>query len=233
MLEVEQLEARYGRAQVLHDVSLAVGAGEVLVLLGRNGAGKSTTLKSLIGLVRPFAGRIRFDGTDVAGWEPYRIARAGLGYVPEERRIFADLTTMENLEVGRRRPRPGLAPWTPERLFALFPNLAAMRDRPGGQMSGGEQQMLTIARTLMGNPRLILLDEPSEGLAPVIVQQMAHAVLALRAESVTILLAEQNLRFAAGVADRAVVVESGRVAWSGTMSALQADEGARRAYLAV
>ncbi len=183
--------------------------------------------------MRPAAGSIRFDGQDLARWEPHRIARAGLGYVPEERRIFADLTVMENLEVGRQKARAGLAPWTPERLFALFPNLGAMRDRPGGRMSGGEQQMLTIARTLMGNPRLVLLDEPSEGLAPVIVEQMAAAILALKAEGVAILLAEQNLHFAERVGDRAVVLESGRVAWSGTMAALQADEAARRAYLAV
>jgi len=233
MLTVEGLEAFYGRAHILHGVGFAAEAGEVLVLLGRNGAGKSTTFKSLIGLVRPAAGRVVFAGQQVAGWEPHRIARAGLGYVPEERRIFTDLTVMENLAVGRQQARGGLAPWTPERLFRLFPNLGAMRDRPGGRMSGGEQQMLTIARTLMGNPSLILLDEPSEGLAPVIVEQMAHAIRALKAEGVTVLLAEQNLHFAARVADRAVVLESGRVAWAGTMAALQADEAARRAYLAV
>ena len=232
MLEVSGLTAGYGRAQILQDVSFSVAAGEVLVLLGRNGAGKSTTLKSLIGLVRPSSGQVRFDGREIAGWEPYRIARAGLGYVPEERRIFADLTVMENLEVGRRRPH-GIAAWTPERLFELFPNLTTMRDRPGAQMSGGEQQMLTIARTLMGNPRLLLLDEPSEGLAPVIVQQMAQAVLALKAEGVTILLAEQSFRFAAGVADHAAVLESGRIAWRGTMAELAADEASRREFLAV
>jgi branched-chain amino acid transport system ATP-binding protein len=233
VLEIEGIDAYYGRAHILHGVSFAVSQGEVLVLLGRNGAGKSTTFKSLIGLVRPARGAIRFAGTDIAGWEPHRIARAGLGYVPEERRIFADLTVMENLEVGRQKPRPGLAPWTPERLFALFPNLGAMQNRPGGRMSGGEQQMLTIARTLMGNPRLVLLDEPSEGLAPVIVEQMAAAILALKAEGVTVLLAEQNLHFAGRVADRAAVLEGGRVAWTGAMAALQADEAARSAYLAV
>lgn len=233
MLEVSGLDAFYGRAHILHGVGFQAQAGEVLVLLGRNGAGKSTTFKSLIGLVRPAAGRVVFGGHDVAGQEPHRIARAGLGYVPEERRIFTDLTVMENLEVGRQKPRAGLAPWTPERLFRLFPNLGAMRTRAGGRMSGGEQQMLTIARTLMGNPALILLDEPSEGLAPVIVEQMAHAILALKAEGVAVLLAEQNLHFAARVADRAVVLESGRLAWSGSMAALQADEAARRAYLAV
>ena len=203
------------------------------MLLGRNGAGKSTAMKSLIGLVRPTSGRVLLAGRDVAGWEPHRIVRAGMGYVPEERRIFADLSVMENLEVGRRPPREGLRSWTPERLFALFPNLGRMRDRPGGRMSGGEQQMLTIARTLMGNPRLVLLDEPSEGLAPVVVEQVAAAVLALKREGLTVLLAEQNLHFAAGVADRAVVIEKGRVAWAGTLEELRRDEAVRERYLAL
>ena len=233
MLSVEGLDAYYGRAHILRGVGFEARAGEVLALAGRNGAGKSTALKAVMGLVRPAAGRVRFGGRDVAGWEPHRIARLGLGYVPEERRIFADLSVMENLEVGRRPPRPGLSPWTPERLFALFPALAPLRDRPGGRMSGGEQQMLAIARTLMGNPRLILLDEPSEGLAPVVVEAMAQAVLSLKAEGVAVLLAEQNLHFAGRVADRAAVIETGRIAWRGTMVALLADEGVRRTYLAV
>jgi len=212
MLRVEGLDAFYGRAQILRGITFDVARGEVLAMLGRNGAGKSTTLKALIGVVRPAAGSIRLSGQEVAGWEPHRIARAGLGWVPEDRRVFADLTVMENLSVGRQPPRAGVAPWTPERLFALFPNLGRMRDRSGARMSGGEQQMLTIARTLMGNPRLILLDEPGEGLAPVIIEQMAATILALKAEGVTVLVAEQNLRFAASVADRAVVVEGGRIA---------------------
>ena len=233
MLEVEGLNSFYGLAHILQDVSFAVAPGEVLVLLGRNGAGKSTTCKSLIGLVRPARGSIRLDGTEIAGREPFRIARAGLGSVPEERRVFADLTVAENLDVGRRPPRPGIAPWTEARLFALFPNLGPLRDRIAARMSGGEQQMLSIARTLMGNPRLILLDEPSEGLSPLIVEQMAAAILALRAEGVTVLLAEQNLHFAARVANRAVVIAKGRVAWAGTLPELQADEAARAHYLAV
>ena len=233
MLDVQSLDSFYGRAHVLQSVSFALAAGEVLVLLGRNGAGKSTTMKSLIGLLRPRGGSILFAGQDVAGWEPHRIARLGMGYVPEDRRIFPDLTVAENLEVGRRPARAGLPPWTEERLFALFPNLARMRDRPGGRMSGGEQQMLTIARTLMGNPKLVLLDEPSEGLAPLIVEQMVHAVLALKQAGVTVLLAEQNFHFAARVADRAAVIESGRIVWSGTMAALLADEAVRAAHLQV
>lgn len=233
MLTLDRVDAYYGRAHILQAVSFEVPAGEVLVLLGRNGAGKSTTMKGIMGLVRPAAGRILFDGRNIAGQEPYRIARLGLGYVPEERRIFPDLTVLENLEVGRQPPRPPVAPWTTARLFALFPNLGAMPHRPGARMSGGEQQMLAIARTLMGNPRLVLLDEPSEGLAPVIVEQMARAILALKGEGVTVLLAEQNLHFAARVADRAVVIERGRAAWSGTVAALQADEEARAKYLAV
>jgi branched-chain amino acid transport system ATP-binding protein len=233
LLSVEGLNTHYGRAHILQGMALAIGAGEVRVLLGRNGAGKSTTMKSVIGLVRPSSGRITFDGQEIAGEEPHRIARRGLGYVPEDRRVFADLSVMENLEVGKQPARGGMRVWTPERLFELFPNLGRMRDRPGGRMSGGEQQMLAIARTLMGNPRLILLDEPSEGLAPVIVEGMANAILALKAEGLTILLAEQNLHFAGGVADSATVVEKGQVVWSGTMDALRADEAARTKYLAV
>jgi branched-chain amino acid transport system ATP-binding protein len=233
MLVVEGLQSYYGRAHILQGVSLRVARAEIVVLIGRNGAGKSTTMKSLIGLVRPAGGRVAFQGTDIAGAPTHRIARLGLGYVPEERRIFTDLTVMENLEVGRQPARAGRPAWTPDRLFALFPNLGRMRDRPGGRMSGGEQQMLTIARTLMGNPDLVLLDEPSEGLAPLIVEQMAHAILALKQEGVAVLLAEQNLHFAARVADGAVVLESGRVVWSGSMAALEANADVRGRHLGV
>lgn len=233
MLELQQVNTFYGRAHILQDVSFGVEKGSVLVLLGRNGAGKTTVMKTLIGLVRPASGRIVFDGQNIARAEPHRIARLGLGYVPEERRIFTGLSVMENLDIGRQKSREGLKVWTPERLFELFPNLGEMRNRPGGRMSGGEQQMLTIARTLMGNPRLILLDEPSEGLAPVIVEQMAQAIQALKQEGVTVLLAEQNLHFATRVADRAVVIEKGRIVWAGTMEDLQADAAARDQYLAV
>ena len=233
MLQVEGLSAHYGRAHILADVALDVGAGEVVVLLGRNGAGKSTTMKAIMGLVPPSAGRVRFLGQEIAGREPFEIARMGLGYVPEERRIFTELTVMENLEVGRRAAPPGMRAWTPARLFDLFPSLGAMRDRPGGRMSGGEQQMLTIARTLMGNPRLVLLDEPSEGLAPVVVERMAEAIRALKAEGLSILLSEQNLHFARLVSDRATIIEKGRIRWSGTLEGLMAAEGVREQYLSV
>jgi branched-chain amino acid transport system ATP-binding protein len=218
MLSVTGLHSYYGRAHILQGISFDLAPGEIMVLLGRNGAGKSTTLKTLIGMVPPARGRIVFDGHDIAGWEPHRIARAGLGYVAEERRIFTDLTVVENLEVGRQPPRDSSPAWTEGRLFDLFPNLGQMRHRLGGRMSGGEQQMLAIARTLMGNPRLLLLDEPSEGLAPVIVEQMEAAILALQREGVTILLAEQNLHFAARVAGRAAVIEQGRIVWTGPMA---------------
>ncbi len=233
MLAVRGLNAYYGRAHILADVSLEVATGEVVVLLGRNGAGKSTTLKSIVGLVRPASGEIALDGRRIDRLEAYEIAQGGLGYVPEDRRIFTELTVMENLEVGRQPPRPNAPAWTPERLFALFPNLAAMRDRPGGRMSGGEQQMLTIARTLMGNPSCLLLDEPSEGLAPVIVDQMAAAIRALKAEGLSVLLSEQNLHFAAEVSDRAYIIEKGRIRFAGTMAALAANDEVRAQYLAV
>jgi len=233
MLALDEVHAHYGRAHILHGVTFTAARGEVLALLGRNGAGKSTTMKAIIGLVPPSAGRVTFDGAEIAGAESFAIARRGIGYVPEERRIFTELTVLENLEVGRRPARDGLQPWTPERLFELFPSLGAMRDRPGGRMSGGEQQMLTIARTLMGNPRLILLDEPSEGLAPVIVERMADAILALKREGLAIILSEQNLHFARLVADRATIIEKGRIQYDGMMDALMADEAVRAQYLSV
>jgi branched-chain amino acid transport system ATP-binding protein len=233
VLEVEGLKAGYGPAEVLFGVSLTLRRGEVAALMGRNGAGKSTTLKAVMGLLPPRGGRVRFAGQDIAGLAPFRIARLGLGYVPEERRIFTDLTVFENLEVGRRTPVAGRAAWTPERLFAIFPNLAEMRNRRASAMSGGEQQMLTIARTLMGNPEAVLLDEPSEGLAPVIVEQMAEAVIRMKEEGIAVLLSEQNLDFAAAVADRAYVIEKGDIRFGGAMEALESDERIREAYLTV
>ena len=233
MLEVSRVNSAYGRAHILYDLSLSAQRGEVVVLLGRNGAGKSTTLKTLIGLVRPLSGEISFEGRRIEQLEPYQIARLGLGYVPEERRIFTDLSVMENLEVGRQAPRAGAPQWTPEKLFQLFPNLAGMRERSGAHMSGGEQQMLTIARTLMGNPSAILLDEPSEGLAPVIVEQMARTILELKQEGLCVLLSEQNLHFANLVADRAYIIEKGHIRYQGTMAELAANDQMRATYLSV
>ena len=232
MLEVEGLRAGYGPAEILFGVSLRLARGEVAALMGRNGAGKSTTLKAIMGLVPPRAGRVRFAGRDIAGLAAFRIARLGLGYVPEDRRIFTDLTVAENLEVGRR-PAEGREPWTPERLFEVFPNLASMRNRRAAAMSGGEQQMLAIARTLMGNPEAVLLDEPSEGLAPVILELMADAVLRMKREGIAVLLSEQNFDFAAAVADRAYVIERGEIRYDGSMAALEADPALRAQHLSL
>jgi len=238
LLQVEQLNAWYGAAHILHGVSLNVGRGEVVALMGRNGAGKSTTLKSIAGLVQRREGKVFFMGADMRRKSSHQIARAGLGYVPEDRRIFTALTVLENLEVGRQKARswPGgeaLPHWTPEKLFALFPNLGEMPDRPGGQMSGGEQQMLTVARTLMGQPYVVLLDEPSEGVAPLIVEQMAKTILQLKAQGIGILLSEQNLPFAQVVADRAYVLEKGQIVHSSSMAELAGNEKVRQQYLGV
>jgi branched-chain amino acid transport system ATP-binding protein len=233
LLSVRDLHAFYGKAHILHGVSFEMAPGEVVALVGRNGAGKSTTMKAVMGLVPPAEGTVALAGTPIHGKEAFEIARLGLGYVPEERRIFSDLTVMENLAVGERPPRPGAPQWTPEALFLLFPNLGRMRDRPGGQMSGGEQQMLTIARTLMGNPKLVLLDEPSEGLAPVIIEEMAKAIVKLKDEGLTVLISEQNLHFARLVADRALVMEKGIIRFDGSMEALMADASIRERYLAI
>ncbi len=210
-LEVRGLCAGYGRARVLFDVSFEARAGEVVALLGRNGAGKSTTLKAIMGLIPLLSGEVVFDNRNLKGLEPHQIARRGLGYVPEDRRIFTDLTVSENLEVGRQPPRGAAPPWSEDRLFALFPALAALRNRPGARMSGGEQQMLCIARTLAGNPAAILLDEPSEGLAPVVAGQVARAIGELKRTGVTVLLAEQSRRFAERVADRSYTLENGQL----------------------
>jgi branched-chain amino acid transport system ATP-binding protein len=238
LLHAKGLAAWYGAAQILFDVNLQVRRGEVVALMGRNGAGKSTTLKALIGLLPKRRGAIRFMGHDISATEPYVAARLGLGFVPEDRRVFTDLTVMENLEVGRQGARQWqdgtAAPmWTPERLFKLFPNLGEMPDRTGGRMSGGEQKMLTLARTLMGNPYLVLLDEPSEGVAPVIVEQMVLMILELKSQGVSILLSEQNLHFAALVADRAYVLEKGQIRHEASMAELTDNEAVRRAYLSI
>jgi len=233
MLEVSGLNAFYGKAQMLFDVSLDVERGEVVALMGRNGAGKSTTIKSIMGLLPGKRGQVRFMGEDIASLAPYQIARRGLGFVPEDRRIFSELSVMQNLEVGRQAPREDVPPWTPERLFTLFPNLGEMPDRPGGSMSGGEQQMLTVARTLMGNPLLLMLDEPSEGVAPVILEQMAHMITTLKQQGLSILLSEQNLHFAQLVCDRAYVLEQGQIRFNGTMQALAANDEVQQNYLSL
>jgi branched-chain amino acid transport system ATP-binding protein len=234
LLRVQNLSARLGAAQLLFDIDFEANAGEVTVLVGRNGAGKSTTMKAIMGLVADVGGVIEVEGRNVRGLTPHQIARLGVGYVPEERRIFTDLTVAENLEVGRqpkRRAAVDAPRWTVERVCELFPKLAEMLDRPAGQMSGGEQQMLTIARTLMGNPRVILLDEPSEGLAPIVVQRIAETVRALKREGLCVILSEQNLHFARAVADRAVVIERGMVRFVGSFTALEADAEIRAKYL--
>ena len=238
MLSVERLSAWYGAARILYDLSFEVGRGEVVALMGRNGAGKSTTMKSIMGMMARREGQIRFNGREISRLKPYEIARRGLGFTPEDRRIFADLTVAENLDVGRQparrfddaKPAPT---WTPDKLYKLFPNLGEMSRRLGGRMSGGEQQMLTVARTLMGNPFMVLLDEPSEGVAPVIVEQMANTIVELKKEGLSILLSEQNVHFARLVSDRVYVLEKGQIRWSGTMPQLQDNVEVQRAYLTV
>ena len=238
LLHVEGLSAWYGAARILFEVDLKVNRGEVVALMGRNGAGKSTTMKSLMGLLDKRAGQVRFMGQDISLFAPYQIASLGLGFVPEDRRIFTDLTVLENLAVGRQSPRcwPDGTPapaWSIEQLFGLFPNLAQMPQRLGGKMSGGEQQMLTVARTLMGNPYLVLLDEPSEGVAPIIVEQMVHMILALKRQGVSILLSEQNMHFARLVCDRVYVLEKGHVRFSGTFADLDQHSQLKQDYLSL
>jgi branched-chain amino acid transport system ATP-binding protein len=238
MLSVENLSAWYGAAQILYDLNFQVGRGEVVALMGRNGAGKSTSMKAIMGMIAKRQGLVRFNGEDISSLKAFEIARRGLGFTPEDRRIFVDLTVMENLDVGRQparvfasgTPAPS---WTPEKLFALFPNLAEMPDRLGNSMSGGEQQMLTVARTLMGNPLLVLLDEPSEGVAPLIVEQMANTIIELKKEGLSILLSEQNIHFARLVSDRVYMLEKGQIRWHGSMAQLDDNIDVQRAYLTV
>ena len=231
-LSVNGLCAWYGAAQILFEVSFELGRGEVVALMGRNGAGKSTTMKAIMGLVPRRSGSVRFTEHELIRLKSYEIARLGVGWVPEDRRVFTDLTVMENLDVGRREPRGGVH-WTPDKLFTLFPNLAELGNRPGGRISGGEQQMLTVARTLMGNPLVVLLDEPSEGVAPVIVERMAATIQELKQQGLSILLSEQNLHFAELVSDRVYLLEKGHVAWAGTMAELSSREDVQRQHLTV
>ncbi|HUB44805.1 MAG TPA: ABC transporter ATP-binding protein [Acetobacteraceae bacterium] len=222
LLSVESIHTAYGLSQVLFGISLNVAEGECVCLLGRNGVGKSTTMRSIMGLTPPRSGRVLWRGRDVAGWPPFRIARAGIGFVPEDRRIFAELTVWENLDVAARAARrPGR--WTVERVYDLFPVLSERRNQRGGFLSGGEQQMLTIGRALVGNPELLLLDEPSEGLAPLIVELLRQKIAELKAEGLTILLAEQGVAFSLALADRVYVLEKGAVRHSGAAAELRDD----------
>ncbi len=232
LLEVHDIHAAYGTSRVLFGISLAVESGECVCLLGRNGVGKTTTMRAIMGLTPPTTGRVVWKGQDIAGRPPFRIAREGIGFVPEDRRIFAELTVMENLEVAARAAgRPG--PWTVERVCGLFPKLRELADRQGGFLSGGEQQMLTIGRTLMGNPELLLLDEPSEGLAPLVVENLLEQVSALKREGLTILLAEQGVDFSLALADRVYVLEKGTVKFAGAAATLRDDAQLRDELLAL
>ena len=232
LLQARELHTAYGLSRVLFGVSIEVGAGECVCLLGRNGVGKSTTMRSIMGLTPPQSGRVVFKGTDITGWPPYRVARAGIGFVPEDRRIFADLTVWENLDVARRAAG-GNGGFTVERVFDLFPKLRELTGRNGGYLSGGEQQMLTIARTLMGNPELLLLDEPSEGLAPIVVDHLRDQIARLKADGLTILLAEQNTEFSLSLADRVYVLEKGSIRFSGSAARLRDDAALRQELLAL
>ncbi|MDX1607218.1 MAG: ABC transporter ATP-binding protein [Candidatus Competibacterales bacterium] len=231
MLEVHDLHAHYGRAHVLADLSLRIGAHESVALLGRNGAGKSTTLKCLMGLLLPTRGRILFRGQQLQGLPPHRVARLGIGYVPEDRRVFPELTVTENLAVGQRPSRESSPLWNQDRLFELFPNLAKRRRLRAGLLSGGEQQMLSIARTLMGNPSLLLLDEPSEGLAPVLVGQLAEALSDMLRQGLSLLLSEQNLGFTQKLCQRAYFIEQGRIRHQTSMAELRNNPEIHRTYL--
>ena len=228
MLDVEAIHTYYGDSHVLHGVSLRVGAGEAVAVLGRNGAGKTTAIRSIAGFTPPRAGRVVFEGRAIERWPAYRIARRGLAVVPQGRRIFAPLSVRENLLLGARAQG-----FTLERIYALFPRLREREEQSGGTLSGGEQQMLAIGRALLTNSRLILLDEPSEGLAPLIVREIGRILLALKAERLSLLLVEQNYHLALRVADRVYVMSKGQIVWEGTPAGLEADEEVKRRYLGV
>jgi branched-chain amino acid transport system ATP-binding protein len=232
-LEVDGIHTAYGLSQVLFGVSLKVQAGECIALIGRNGVGKTTTMRSIMGLTPPRQGHVTWKGHDIARLGPHRICRLGIGFVPEDRRIFPELSVWENLDIARRTGAGGKTTWGEEQVFALFPDLAEIRDRRGGVLSGGQQQMLTIARTLMGNPELLLLDEPSEGLAPLIVELLQQRVAELKATGLSIVLAEQNLKFVMALADRVYILEKGEVRFTGTPADLAADERIVHQYLTV
>jgi branched-chain amino acid transport system ATP-binding protein len=234
LLEVSRIDTYYGDSHILYDLSLEVADGEVVCLLGRNGAGKTTTVRSIIGLTPPRSGRISLRGRPIAGQPPYRVARQGIGFVPEDRRVFGNLTVHENLEVARRTWGNGpRTTWTEERVYELFPLLRSRRGQLAGTLSGGEQQMLTIARTLMGSPDILLLDEPSEGLAPLVVETLREQLGHLKKTGLTMVLAEQNVRFVSELGDRVYILENGMVKYQGSMAEFLANDEVRRAYLAV
>jgi branched-chain amino acid transport system ATP-binding protein len=233
LLQAENIHTYYGLSQVLFDVSLEIDKGEVVVLLGRNGAGKTTTMISIMGLNPPKKGKVSYKGQEITGMNPYKVARLGIGFVPEDRRIFPDLTVEANLDVGRMNVQRKSNPWTLERVYQIFPVLERFAKRRGGTLSGGEQQMLTIARTLMGNPEVILLDEPSEGLAPLVVRMLGEFIDVLKKEGVTVLLSEQNVKFALKHSDRAYIVDKGTIKYQGTIAQLEKDEEIKKQYLAV
>jgi branched-chain amino acid transport system ATP-binding protein len=232
-LEVEKINTFYGLSHILFDVSLEVGQGEVVVLLGRNGAGKTTTMRSIMGLTAPKSGAVKFNGRQITGLAPYKVARTGIGFVPEDRRIFPDLTVHANLEVGFQKRKGRTNKWTYDRVYEVFPRLKDLANRRGGNLSGGEQQMLTIARTLMGDPDLVLLDEPSEGLAPIIVKGLGEFIDLIKEEGMTILLSEQNVKFSLKHSDRAYIVDNGHIKYHGGIQELARDEEVKKRYLAV
>jgi branched-chain amino acid transport system ATP-binding protein len=234
MLDVQSIDTYYETSHILFDVSLSVNPGEIVCLLGRNGAGKTTTMRSIMGLTKPKSGSVRFNGEEMRGRPPDYIARQGMGYVPDNRLVFPDLTVLENLELGIKPPKnPQGEPWTLERIYELFPILSERRRQFGGTLSGGEQQMLTVARTLMGNPELLLLDEPVEGLAPLVVKDLGRQILKIKAMGQTILFSEQNVNFATLTADRAYVIDKGRIQYQGSIEALGANEEIKKKFLMI
>jgi branched-chain amino acid transport system ATP-binding protein len=233
LLEVDNIYTSYGLSRILFGISLNIDEGEVIALLGRNGVGKTTTLRSIMGLTPPHAGSVKWRGKEISGLPSYQVARLGIGFVPEDRRIFSDLTVWENLDVAIKATDLNEQKWTVDRVFELFPDLAKLSDRRGGNLSGGEQQMLTIARTLMGNPKLCLLDEPSEGLAPLVVQHLAEQIKKLKTEGLTILLSEQNSEFALDLSDRAYILEKGEIRYEGSVEDIMKDEDICRSFLTI
>jgi len=232
MLEVKGIHTYYGLSHILFGISLKVEAGEVVCLLGRNGAGKTTTLKSIIGLIPPKQGSVWFNEEEITGSPPYLLVRRGISYVPDDRRVFADLTVAENLEIARREPKGGQG-WTPDRVYQMFPALRSIESRKGGCLSGGEQKMLAIARALMGNPTILLLDEPTEGLAPVMVRALEGQVLGLKASGLTVLLAEQNVRSTLKLSDRGYIIDNGQIRYQGSIEDLRGNEEVRKKYLLI